>query len=159
MLKGVLYAWHKLVSKALCRRAERESMFFLTDHLLILCLQNTWGVLILHLLSLGSTNPPCASDSHRTTGCLTLALHEPELNWLRPHCGLTMGDKSHLKEGKQWENRQEKTSLVGSLQNMDILRETLHLTSLLLPKSNNWTLLTDVALGLMFCCFCSCHTV
>lgn len=130
------------------------------------CAYRTHGVHLYFICCL--LNPPIQNHlmtahpvpvSHRTTGCLTVALHKPELHWLRPRCGLTMGDRSHLKEGKQWKNRQEKTSLVGRLKNVDIFREILYLTPFLLPKSNNWTLLTDVALGLMFCCFCSCHTV
>lgn len=115
-------AW-LLVSQSSCRRAGRQSTFFLTHHLLlILCLENTWGAFILHLLSLGSTNPktsddspPCTSVSCRTTVCLTVALHEPELHQLRPHCGLTSGDRSHLKEGKQWENRQKELHLLEDL--------------------------------------------
>lgn len=102
----------------------------------------------------------------------TLYLCQPQDHWVsnsgtarartalaQPHCGLTTGGRSHFKEGKQWKNRQKELHLLEDLKMWIFSEKHCTLTPILLPKSNNWTLFTDVALGLMFCCFCSCHTV
>lgn len=95
---------------------------------------------------------------HRAIGYLTVLLQEPKVPWLRPCCSLTKGGRSHLKPGKT-QKKLKRIVLVRSLKTVDNVRETQHPTPLLLPKANNWTLFTDVALGLMFCCFCSCHAM
>lgn len=114
-------AWHKLVSQALYPYDSPCFLFLSTS--LWSCAYRTYGghlYFICYLLDPPiqkhlMTAHPVPPVSHKTTGCLTLALHEPELHQLRPQCGLIMGDKSHLKEGKRWKNGQKELRLLEDL--------------------------------------------